>query len=60
MKYYHHFFPSYFYCKLDEKNSIKLLVLNTHENKFSFNIDCKLKLKLYNLKFFFKNTYDIY
>jgi hypothetical protein len=54
MKYTHHLFPMFFYCKLDEKNSIRLVGLNSNENKYSFNINCKLKIKLYNLKFFCK------
>ena len=51
MKYYYHFFPKIFFCKLDERNGIRLLTLNLKENKYSYNINCKLNLKLYNFKF---------
>jgi len=54
MKYWNHPFPMHFYCKLDERNSIRLLSLNTNENKYAFNINCKLNFKFYNLKFFCK------
>jgi hypothetical protein len=54
MKIWNHIFPTYFFCKLDEKNSINLLNLDTIENKYSYNINCKIKLKPYNLKFFCK------
>ena len=35
MKYYNHFFPKVFFCKLDERNGIRLLTLNLKENKYS-------------------------
>jgi hypothetical protein len=51
MKYYNHFFPQIFFCKLDERNGIRLVALNLKENKYSYNIACKTVLKLYNFKF---------
>ena len=51
MKYYNHFFPQMFFCKLDERNGIRLLTLNLKENKYAYNINCKKNLKSYNLKF---------
>jgi hypothetical protein len=70
MKYYNHFFPQIFFCKLDERNSIRLLTLNLKENKYAYNINCKIILKPYNFKFkcfvptktkiYFKNFVDQY
>lgn len=51
MKYYNHFFPKFFFCKLDERNGIRLLGLNSSENKYSYNINCNINFKKYNLKF---------
>ena len=51
MKYYNHFFPRVFFCKLDERSGVRLLTLNLKENKYSYNINCKLNLKFYNYKF---------
>lgn len=51
MKYYNHFFPAIFFCKLDERNGIRLISLNSKNNKYSFNIDCNKQLKIYNIKF---------
>ena len=53
MKYYNHFFPAIFFCKLDERNGIRLISLNSKNNKYSFNIDCNKIFKIYN-NFFIK------
>ena len=54
MKLIKHKFQKIFFCKLDEKNSIKLLNLNTNENKYSFNLNCLIKTKQFNKLFSFK------
>lgn len=51
MKYFNHFFPNIFFCKLDERNGIRLIALNSKENKYAFNINSNKHLKLYNFKF---------
>jgi hypothetical protein len=51
MKYYNHFFPVIFFCKLDERNGIRLLTLNSKDNKYSFNVDCNKQLKPYNIRY---------
>lgn len=51
MKYYNHLFPIIFFCKLDERNGIRLLSLNSKNNKYSFNINCVKLFKIYNIKF---------
>lgn len=52
MKYYNHCFPVFFFCKLDERNGIRLLTLNSKDNKYSFNIDSNKHFKPYNIKFY--------
>lgn len=51
MKYYNHFFPQIFFCKLDERNGIRLLTLNLKTNKYAYNLNCKFNIKQYNFKF---------
>lgn len=54
MQYNKHKFQKIFFCKLDEKNSIKLLSLNSNENKYSFNLNCLIKIKQFKKLFNFK------
>lgn len=54
MKFYNHKFQNVFFCKLDEKNSIRLLSLNTNENKYSFNINCLIKFNKLKSNVIFK------
>lgn len=54
MKIYNHKFPKIFFCKIDEKNSIRLLSLNSNENKYSFNINCLIKFNLLKSHVIFK------
>lgn len=46
---------NFFFCKVDEKNTVKLINLDSYLNKYSFKVNSKLILK----KYLFSNKYKI-
>lgn len=49
MKLIKHKLQFFFFCKLDEKNNIKFINLNSYENKYSYKLNCKINLVKNNL-----------
>jgi hypothetical protein len=51
MKITKHKMHIFFFCTLDEKNDIKLINLNSYDNKYSYKLYCKITK---NKNIFFK------
>lgn len=55
MKKFNHKNLKIFFCKINEKNSIKICALNSYSNKITFKLNCKYIIK--NLHF--KNNFNV-
>jgi hypothetical protein len=52
MKHYNQIFPKYFYSRVNETKSIRLINLSSKENRYAYNISCKIIIK--NILFYKK------